>query len=214
MEIKQYIQQNTKDPVIVEAGSCEGYDTLEFSDMFPNGKIYSLEPVFSLYQSAQEKVKNRKNVFMYNMALAENTGEMDMVIADRFGVPWGSNSLLSPKLHLENNPDITFKNKTKVKTIKLDDFIEQQTINHIDLMWLDMQGYEPIVLMASPNSLKITKYIYSEINLIENYENNICYPEFKGFLEKNGYKVVFEDFLHNPKGEIDGGNVLFQNISL
>lgn len=215
-KIKQYIYNRFKNtsPTIIEAGAAEGYDTVEFSNMFPSGQIYAFEPAPLLYNMAYDKIKDRINVILNNMALAESTGKKEMVLADRFGIPWGSSSLLKPKQHLENNPDITFKNTTLVQTINLDEFIRQENINNIDFMWLDMQGYEPVVLQHAPNSLKMAKYIYSEINLVENYDGNMIYPDFKLFMEENNFKVVFEDFLTNPKNEIDGGNVLFANTQI
>jgi hypothetical protein len=73
-------------------------------------------------------------------------------------------------------------------------------------MWLDMQGYEPVVLMNSPNVLKITKYIYTEVSIMENYEGMILYPEYKRFLESSGYEIVYDELEW-----VDGGNVLFEN---
>lgn len=218
-KIKQYIYDNcplneygNKAPTIIEAGAAEGKDTLDFSNAFPHGRIYAFEPAPLLYEQAFNLVKDKKNVILSKKALAEITDEKDMVIADRFGVPWGSNSLLKPKIHLQNNPQITFNSSTKVETIKLDDVIAKHKITDIHLMWLDMQGYEPIVLKTSPISLKISRFIYSEINLVENYENNMLYDDFKKFMLENGFKVLDEEFLTNPTGIYDGGNVLFEKI--
>jgi hypothetical protein len=78
-------------------------------------------------------------------------------------------------------------------------------IESVDLLWLDLQGVEPDVLMAS-NQLQKVKYIYSEVSVLENYENQILYEDFKKFMIDNGYKVHFEDIRWE-----DGGNVLFKN---
>ena len=117
----------------------------------------------------------------------------------------GSSSLLRPKLHLEIHPGITFNSKESVETIKLDSFLSMNNIESVDLLWLDLQGVEPDVLMAS-NQLQKVKYIYSEVSVLENYENQILYEDFKKFMLDNGYKVHFEDIRWE-----DGGNVLFKN---
>ena len=80
-------------------------------------------------------------------------------------------------------------------------------ITSINLLWLDLQGVEPDVLMASTNLSKI-EFIYSEVSVLENYENQILYKDYKNFMIENGFTVHFEDIRWE-----DGGNVLFKNKS-
>jgi FkbM family methyltransferase len=207
MKIHDWILKNiSKNAIILEAGTCEGIDTLFFSDNFPDGKIYGFEPVIDLFEKAKERVGNRKNVDIFNLALSDTLGKKIINVSNRFNEIWGSSSLLPPKDHLTNHPDITFNSQKEVQSITLEKFISDNSIEKIDLMWLDMQGYEPIVLMNSPNALKITKYIYTEVSTMENYEGMILYPEYKRFLESSGYEVIYEGLEWS-----DGGNVLFEN---
>jgi FkbM family methyltransferase len=209
MKIHEWILKNIpKNATIIEAGTCEGIDTLFFADNFSEGKIYGFEPIFDLFEKAKNRISNRKNVNIYNMALSDSNGKKTMNVSDRFDETWGSSSLLAPKDHLITNPEITFKKQTEVETIRLDDFVKNNKIDQIDLMWLDMQGYEPIVLKDSLNSLNITKYLYTEVSTLENYEGIILYPEFKIFLEESGFTVVYEELEWQ-----DGGNVLFANLN-
>ena len=63
--------------------------------------------------------------------------------------------------------------------------------------------------MKSIESLKKTRYLYTEVSLEELYEGTVLYPEYKKFLESNGFEVVFEDLPWT-----DGGNVLFRNTRI
>ena len=76
-------------------------------------------------------------------------------------------------------------------------------------MWLDMQGLEPIVIKNYPNIVSKTKFIYSEVSLIETYENVVLYENFKSYMESINFKVVFEDLPWK-----DMGNVLFKNLNM
>lgn len=216
MNIKQYIYDHitNKAPNILEAGTAEGNDTVEFSKIFPNGNIYAFEPVVSFYKQAYDKVRNISNVKLFNNALAEVRGQKTMFLADRFGTPWGSASLLPPKDHLKTNPDISFRDSTVVDTVTLQDILDKFQLSSIDIMWLDMQGYEPVILMNNVDIIKKTKYIYSEINLVENYQDNVLYPEFAKFMEDSGFKIVYEEKLTSPTNIVDGGNVLFENTNV
>ncbi len=210
MNIQEWIVSNLEvNSTIIEAGTAGGSDTKFFSDYFTNGKIYGFEPIHFLYQETLSKVKDRSNVEVYNSALSDKSGISVIYQSDRFGQMAVSSSLLKPKEHLQVHPEITFKEEIEVECINLDDFCSSKNINLIDLMWLDMQGYEPIVLKASPNSMSMTRYIYAEVSLIETYENVIIYPEFKEFMFQNGFEPIFEDLPW-----VDMGNVLFKNKKL
>lgn len=207
MNISDYI--TTETPVIIEAGAAMGEDTVNFSNLFPKGKIYSFEPSPSAYSHTYQLIKDRSNVDLYNNALGEKTGEvLKMNISDRFGETWGSSSILAPKEHLSCHKDITFKDTVDVKIVNLDDFILKKKIKCVDFLWLDLQGYEPLVLKSSPELLKITKYIYTEVNLIELYEGVMLYPAYKEMMESKGYSAILEELPWK-----DAGNVLFKNNS-
>ena len=206
VNIHNFILKNlSNESIIIEAGAADGNDTVFFGKNFPNSKIYSLEPMSSLYDITFKKIQNFNNIHLFNLAFSQTNGRMYLNLAENQNQPWGSSSLLRPKLHLEIHPGITFNSKKSVETIKLDSFLSMNNIESVDLLWLDLQGVEPDVLMAS-NQLQKVKYIYSEVSVLENYENQILYEDFKKFMIDNGYKVHFEDIRWE-----DGGNVLFKN---
>jgi len=83
---------------------------------------------------------------------------------------------------------------TKNRTID-----SKNNVDRIDFLWLDMQGYEPLMLQSSKKILKTVKVIYTEVNHKELYKGAILYPEFKQWLEKQGFTLVktcfpFEDW--------------------
>jgi FkbM family methyltransferase len=207
MDIKKWIVNNLKDDcIVIEAGTAGGSDTLFFSNYFINGKIYGFEPIPHLFNDTLKNTSGKLNVEIYNLALSNKTEKSKIYFSDRFGHVAVSSSLLKPKDHLQVHPEISFKEEIDIECINLDDFYESNNLNIIDFMWLDMQGLEPIVLKSSPNCLRNTKFIYSEVSLIETYEGVMLYPEFKEFMIKNNFEIVFEDLPW-----VDMGNVLFQN---
>ena len=206
VDIHNFILKNlSNESIIIEAGASDGNDTVFFGKNFPNSKIYSLEPMSSLYNITFKKIQKFNNINLFKLAFSHTDGRMELNLAENQNQPWGSSSLLKPKLHLEIHPGITFNSKESVETIKFDSFLSMNNIESVDLLWLDLQGVEPDVLMAS-NQLRKVKYIYSEVSVLENYENQILYEDFKKFMIASGYKVHFEDIRWE-----DGGNVLFKN---
>ena len=208
-QIRSWIQKYLpKNSIIVEAGTYDGTDTLFFSDTFPDGRIYGFEPVRSPYLETLKRLAGRTNVEIYNMALSDRMGKSQIFVSDRFGKDWGSASLLQPQLHREAYPEITFKTTVEVETIGLDQWDMVVKPAHIDLMWLDLQGYESVVIKAAPNTMKKTKFIYAEVSIIETYKGVMKYPEFVEMMKSIGFKVL--------GGELEAyeGNLLFENTKL
>jgi hypothetical protein len=56
----------------------------------------------------------------------------------------------------------------------------------------------------------MTKYLYTEINILEVYENVVKWPEFYSFLVENGFQKVYDDITF-PR---DAGNALLVNTNI
>lgn len=208
--IKHFLKTNLKNPTIIEAGTASGYDTEWFCANFPDGKVYGFEPVPALFYKAVDRTKNYNNVIIKNNALSYNDDITEMYISDMDGDIVESSSILKPKDHLTHHPSITFKHKINVESIRLDNFIKNININKINLLWLDLQGFESVVLKNSPNAMSITEYIFTEINIIETYENTMLWSEFNPFMESRGFKKIWDEIRPNDAQS----NALFVNTNI
>ncbi|MBA4385882.1 MAG: FkbM family methyltransferase [Anaerolinea sp.] len=191
-----------KNPIIVEAGAHIGYDTLELAQHFPNGKIFAFEPVPVLFEELKKRINTLKNVQAIKLALSARSGKAKMFISS--GASNGSSSLLPPKDHLKDHPDVLFEQEIMVECVTLDEWARISQVENIDLLWLDLQGYELSVLKASTNILKTVSVIYTEINLKEVYEGVPLYSELREWLEGQGFRLLKEAIPWE-----DSGNVLF-----
>ena len=201
--VKKFLPSN---PLIVEGGAHIGKDTLEMAEIWPGGKIFAFEPVPSLHTQLVAKTRTVNNVHCYPVALSDFTGSTTMYVSS--GDSDGSSSLLMPKEHIYEHPNVRFSEKIQVETITLDEWADKQGIDHVDFLWLDMQGHELAVLKASPRMLGSARAIHTEVSLKETYKGVPLYPEFRHWMENKGFKVIREA-LPWP----DMGNVLFVNRS-
>jgi len=206
-DVMKYLK-NIKNPVILEAGACDGQDTLRFAKLYPHATIYAFEPVKNLFEKIKQRVSGLDNVKLFQLALSDNNGESEMYISELKEFISSSSSLLAPAKHLDINPEIVFEKKEIVKTMTLDSWAEQEKIDRIDAMWLDMQGAEPVVLKASEKIIRTVKVICSEVSFIELYKDQILYDEYRKWLESLGFEVKKEEFFKNN----EGGNVLFVRV--
>lgn len=188
-------------PTIVEAGAHSGLDTVHLGRMFRNGTVHAFEPVPALYARLASRTKGLANVRTYNSALGARTDRATLHLSG--GSSDGSSSLRRPTGHLEVHPNVTFAASLEVACLSLDDWARQNGIAKVDMLWLDLQGLEHDVLSASSLVLPTVKAIYTEVSLQEMYEGACLYPEYRRWLEGQGFEVVAEDLRW-----VDMGNVL------
>jgi FkbM family methyltransferase len=206
---KNYIAQfiSIPNPIIVEAGAYNGLDTVEMAHRWPGAIIHAFEPMPSAFNALNLNCVNLPNVRLYPFALSDKPGIQTLYISS--GASDGSSSLLPPGSAMDvYHPDINFSQAIDVWSTTLDSWAAYENLSHIDFLWLDLQGVEPVVLQASPNIFKTVNIVFTEVNLAPTYEGAILYPEFKAWMESQGFITVREDIPW-----VDGGNVLFVKLS-
>ncbi len=98
------------------------------------------EPQKELFNQLKETISTSENIQFYNTALGNHTGTVKMYI-DNYNQ--GSSSILQPKLHLIQRPDIKFESEENVIIDKLDNIIDSRDYNFINM---DVQGFGPDAL--------------------------------------------------------------------
>lgn len=204
--IQQYIPEK---PIIVEAGAFDGHETQRMLAVWPKATIHAFEPIPAVFKRLEDNTKHLPNVHRYQIALSDTTGNFPLYVSekpDRPGIPSQASSLRMPKERLLHSP-IQFPYTINVPTITLDNWAQKYRIPHVDLLWLDMQGYELNALTAAHTILKNVSAIYTEVGFIENYVGQAQYPEVKRWLEHAGFILIGGDFSENPTKFY--GNALF-----
>lgn len=205
---KHFTKEN---PIIVEVGAFHGQDSIKLSAAWPKATIHSFEPVPELYAIAQQNCTHIPNIHYHQMALSNNTGFSPLYISEKPtkpGRPSQANSLHKPKERLKYSP-LTFKSTIQVPTITLTDWIKENNIPHIDILWLDTQGHEMKILCHSTETLKKITLIYTEVSFLESYEQQATFADIKKFLIAHNFKLIGCDFENSTDWFF--GNALFMN---
>lgn len=195
---------------ILEAGAANAHDTNFFCSEMRNAQIYAFEPDPRFHDALREMANKYDNLKFNTSALSKDDGFVEFHLSTRIDENnnkevWGSSSILKPKVHLQMHPQIKFDEQPlRVPCVNLDAWMKRSHVDKFDMMWLDLQGYEYDVVSTSPNSLNNCKLLYTEVNLLENYEGNVLYEKFRGFLEDRDFLPFIEELPWK-----DAGNVLF-----
>ncbi|MGD0338465.1 MAG: FkbM family methyltransferase [Bacteroidota bacterium] len=202
-EIAKFLPSN---PIIIEAGAYIGNDTKTMSRQWPDGFIHAFEPVPSIYSKLVRNVRRCNNVRCYPIALAKESGLVQIFISD--GESTASSSLLRPKEHLKYHPKTVFQKPQLVESTTLDDWKRRYNIEKVDFLWLDTQGTELEIMKNAPIVMRDVSVIYTEVSLKEMYEGSSLYGELKRWLMAEGFVVKREELPWE-----DMGNVLFVRTS-
>lgn len=185
MLIKDFIKANSNSiKTMVEIGTHFGTDTIEFREILPNARIIAFEPDPRNLSVVKENWKGKNIAELYEVAASNYNGKTEFYLSSGDCSHWcndkmllendwsASNSIKKPKGHLDLHPWIKFDNKIEVDCVRLDDF-EPLKEGVIDFIWADVQGGEDLVFEGAKELLKRTRYVYTEYNQNELYENQL-----------------------------------------
>ncbi len=148
----QYIIKSTlNQPMefVIDAGANIGSQAIRFVNLNPQiKKIICVEPDIENYKLCKENLKNYKAV-VYNNALASSSNQNLLVQKT-------VNSEMSEIINGGDKDLIKTNNSHTIKTISINDIIKKENINRIDLMKLDINGYENEVFSKNLEWLNIT----------------------------------------------------------
>lgn len=191
--VRPFLSQS---PIILEAGSFNGSDTVKMAQFWPQSIIHTFEPVQELYEDVKNNTKAYKNIVPYCKALSDRTGSSLFYISEHIDQPgrvWGCGSLLQPKEHLTFDQFVYFPCERIVEAVSLDDWAKEQEIETLEFLWLDMQGSELHVLKESQLAKRATA-IFTEVEFVEAYASQYLYKDVKKWMRENGFKAHAADF--------------------
>lgn len=152
-------------PVVFDVGANEGQWCKELLAICPSARIHAFEP----QQNLAAKIKsNYPSVAVNNMALGDVAGALQLFdYADQPGSQHAS--LLRgviDGLHHGN------ARSESVTVGTLDDYCTQHEVGHIDLLKIDVEGFELKVLlgakrMLTENRIDVIQFEFNEMNVLE-----------------------------------------------
>ena len=182
--IKQFIPDN---PVILEAGARFGEDTIKMSEQWPQGLIYAFEPLPSSAAQLKLTIRGKSNIVFFELALSDKSGVAQFYVDEPNP---GASSLHTPIAYFEE-----YKQETiTINCITIAEWATQQKVDHIDFMWLDMEGHELKALNTMPNGLlDSVKAIFIEANDIPRWSDIPSRNEVITWMQTHGFTPIFEE---------------------
>ena len=198
---------------IIDVGANVGYTARFFAQAVGRtGDVHAFEPNPVIYPLLKQNVANLEQVSVYNLGLSSGNGEFPLFIA-------GSNHAVAcfaekyPASHLVYREGETMRS-VDAKVVMGDQFLKQKGIDHVDVIKIDVEGWELNVLsgLAETISASHDLTIFCEfnpraqecagrapvvlINWLMNRQFSLAYP-FHRHLRSLSNDTV-ESFIANP----------------
>ena len=213
-----YINSYVKKPIeiIFDIGSRDLDQSIEFNHIYPNAKIYAIEPNPSQKEECKNKAKNYPNILFFPIAFSKSNAPIDFYEVVKEEVQKLPHETHAPSANIGASSiyghDQSYVNsvikedglfrcterKHTVESQTLDSFCKAQNINSIDVIWIDTQGSELEIFSSGLEILKNTRIIHTETQYKTMYKNQPLYPEVKNFFEEICFVEVFNRFSNGP----------------
>jgi FkbM family methyltransferase len=203
-EIKSRVTNHQ--PLIIDGGANLGSVTDVLLGYYPSATIHAFEPIPQLADALRAKYAHRPNVMIHAKALGAEPKtltfhQLNNVDSSSFLTP----SAIKKKYHGQK---VAVSNELAVEQVRLDDVVD----GNIDILKLDLQGYEMEALKGAERSLPSTKLILIEVEFIPLYENQPLFGDIDVFLRERGFFLLnlYELWTH-PDGQLTSGDAIYLN---
>ena len=184
--------------VIFDVGANRGNTTLKYSQIFPNSEIHSFEPFPKSYEVFINLHKDNLNVNINKYALSSNIGTSNLNINKSVD----TNSFLeSKKIGANSDKNCISVGQIPIKTNTIDNYCLKKNIEKIDILKIDVQGFEIEVLKGALDMLKngSIKLIYIETYFKPQYVDQPLFHDISKFLYNHNFSLqdIYDPYFSN-----------------
>lgn len=172
-------ETNSSTPVIYDCGANVGASCAFFKWIYPHSKIVAFEPNPKIADYLLRNIKNNslENIQVIKKAVWTTNNGLELGLEDADG----------SSIHLE-------KNKTKVESIQLKDYLVKEEM--VDMLKMDIEGAEIEVLKDCKGSLSNVNNIFVEFHSYSNEPQRLS--ELIDVLESAGFRY----FVMQPENRV------------
>lgn len=163
-------------PIILDVGAHKGESVRFFKEIFPECKIYSFEPDPDNFKELEKccveiNAAHGGGAVALNQAVGDQSGLVQFFKQDISHL----GGLLPINKRSEDSLGYAVKALNQsiyVQAVTLDQFFIENRLQHIDLLKIDVQGFEAAVLNAAKKVLQKTSCCTVEVSFYDFYGNS------------------------------------------
>jgi len=175
------------DPVVIDGGAHLGDMVESFGALFPRAEFHCFEPDHTLGETLEHKFAGNIRVHVVQAALGDVAGKAKFNI----NVSRPTNSLLPSAESLQ--PDLKqlceLVEQVEVEVITIDEYCRANSIERVDVIKLDLQGYDYFALKGAAATLEKVRVALVEVLFKEIYKGCHCFPDILNLMIDQGFKL-------------------------
>ncbi len=177
--LKDLIKKKEYGPVFIDVGANVGEYSLLLSQYCK--EVHAFEPYDVIAGKCKEEIalNNINNITLHQLGLGNENKELDFYAPNKESHNTGTGSFLS--IHESSNNRLY----GKIKVVSADDYVEKLRLSRIDMIKIDVEGFEKYVLQGLSKTIKK----YRPIIFMEYSETTA--REFSSFKE---FQSLFADY--------------------
>jgi FkbM family methyltransferase len=188
-------------PVLVDAGARWGIMAQRMVAAAPNATVHAFEPVEANFVKLQACAASDRRIHAHRLILGDEDGAATINVNGSLGTC----SVLDAAacLRAYHGDKVETRSRETVRCVTLDGWCAEQSIERIDAIKLDVQGFEVRVLRGAERLLRESvEVVYSEAQLIPLYDGAATFTDIDGYLRSLGFR--FHTFTEMFWQERDG----------
>lgn len=193
---------------IFDVGAHIGETSAFYARQAPNSAIYAFEPIAHNYQQLVRTTAGSKRIRPVHTALAATSGERV--------IHHGETSQTHSLVGSVNDGRAGLRSSENIQVQTIDEFCASNTIEHIDLLKTDTEGYDMEVLRGASGLFEreAIDFVYAEAGFDPadvqhtSFERLFAFLTGKGF----GFMGLYELSVNGPPRHIEYCNALFSRI--
>lgn len=199
-------------PVIIDGGAHRGGSVDAFSQYVPQAQFHCFEPDPLLAKALTERFTGKANVRVVMAALGDTKGRATFNI----NVSRPTNSLLPPgeALQADLQSLCELVEQVEVDIVTIDDYCKAQALDRVDIIKLDLQGYDYKALLGAQVTLHDARVVLIEVLFVEIYKGCNLFPEVLRLMGELGYTLYTLCGLHyGSHDELLWADAIFVNTA-
>ena len=186
-------------PVIVDGGAHRGGSVDAFSVYVPHAEFHCFEPDPILAKELKGLFAGKPNVRVIASALGQSSGHATFNInASR-----PTNSLLpvADGIQADLQALCQVVEQVDVDVVSIDEYCKAQGIKQVDILKLDLQGYDYKALLGASLTLQNVQVVQVEVLFAEIYQGCNLFPDILTLMRGHGFSLYTLCGIHYGKND-------------
>ena len=183
--LARYLKLNSGN-LIVDVGAADGRISEKFIEAFPDATVYAFEAIAAMFAELQERLAGNKSIIAVHTGLGSEPKELPIHLSQRITSSsfFDIEKNISNQFFSENLKDIGVES---VNISTLDQEIPRD--RHINILKMDVQGFELEVLRGGQNTLRRTAIVVVEMQNHDLYVGAPKYSDLDEFLRGGNFEL-------------------------